>query len=89
MWLISLRILYTDSIIHSVSKSRHLVKGHPKKIHQIRKRLGLSQAEFGELLGVAGNTVARWERGELVPPKVAELAAEYVLTTQPKKGGKQ
>jgi len=84
-----LRILYTDSIIHSVSESRHLVKGNPKKIHQIRKRLGLSQAELGELLGVAGNTVARWERGELVPPKVAVLAAEYLLITQPKKGGKK
>ncbi len=82
-------ILYTDSIIHSVSESRHLVKGNPKKIHQIRKRLGLSQAELGELLGVAGNTVARWERGELVPPKVAELAAEYLLITQPRKGGKK
>jgi len=51
--------------------------------------LGLSQAELGELLGVAGNTVARWERGELVPPKVAVLAAEYLLITQPKKGGKK
>ncbi len=84
-----MRMLNTTSIIHSVSKSRHLVKGNPQKFHQIRKRLNLSQAEFGELLGVAGNTVARWERGELVPPKVAELAAEYLLITQPKKGGKK
>ncbi len=72
-----------------MSESRHLVKGNPRKIHQIRKRLGLSQAELGQLLGVAGNTVARWERGELVPPKVAVLAAEYLLITQPKKGGKK
>ncbi len=72
-----------------MSESRHLVKGNPKKIHRIRKRLGLSQAELGELLGVAGNTVARWERGELVPPKVAVLAAEYLLINQPKKGGKK
>ncbi len=80
----SLKILYATSIITLVSKPRHLVKGKPKKIHQIRKRLGLSQAEFGELLGVAGNTVARWERGELVPPKVAELAAAYLLLTHKK-----
>ncbi len=71
------------------SDPRVLVKGDPQKIRQIRKRLSLSQAKFGELLGVAGNTVARWERGELVPPKVAELAAEYLLITQPKKGGKK
>ena len=72
-----------------MSQSRHLVKGNSKKIRQIRTRLGLSQAKFGELLGVAGNTVARWERGELVPPKVAVLAGEYLLSTQPKKGGKK
>ena len=77
-------------MITSVSgEQRLLVKGDPLKIRQVRKRLSLSQAEFGELLGVAGNTVARWERGELVPPRVAELAAEYLQITQPKKGGKR
>ena len=77
-------------MITSVSKEhRLLVKGDPQKILQIRKRLGLSQAGLGELLGVAGNTVARWERGELAPPKVAELAAEYLSITQPKKGDKR
>jgi len=77
-------------MITSVSgEQRLLVKGDPQKILQIRKRLGLSQAGLGELLGVAGNTVARWERGELVPPKVAELAAEYLSMTQPKKGDKR
>ena len=77
-------------MITSVSgEQRLLVKGDPQKIRQVRKRLSLSQAKFGELLGVAGNTVARWERGELAPPKVAELAAEYLLITQPKKGGKK
>ena len=34
------------------------------------------------MLGVATNTVAGWERGLLIPPKVAELAAEYLLLTQ-------
>jgi len=29
-----------------------------------RKQLGVTQADLGELLGVAANTVARWERGE-------------------------
>ena len=48
----------------------------------------MSQAELGVMLGVAGNTVARWERGELVPPRVAELAAEYLLLTH-RKGGKR
>lgn len=31
----------------------------------IRKRLGLTQVAFAEQIGVAPNTVARWERGEM------------------------
>ncbi len=30
-----------------------------------RRRLKLTQAELAKLIGVAKNTVARWERGEL------------------------
>ena len=39
----------------------------------------ISQSKLAVALGVTSNTVARWERGDLDPPKVAELAAEYVL----------
>lgn len=35
-----------------------------KELRSIRKRLGWTQAEFAEALGVAENTVARWERDE-------------------------
>lgn len=35
-----------------------------REVRAIRKRLGISQRELGERLGVAQNTVARWERGE-------------------------
>ena len=35
-----------------------------REVRVIRKRLGISQRELGERLGVAQNTVARWERGE-------------------------
>ena len=89
MTIIYLQGLCTDSIIHSVSSEyRRIVKGDPQKLRQIRERLGKSQAELGELLGVAGNTVARWERGLLIPPRIAELAAEYLLLTH-KKGGRR
>lgn len=37
----------------------------PTRLRQIRKRLQLSQESFAERIGVAANTVARWERGEL------------------------
>jgi hypothetical protein len=38
-----------------------------------RVRAGLTQPQAGEILGVAWNTVARWERGEFAPPTEAEL----------------
>lgn len=41
---------------------------------QLRKEFGLTQRELAELLGVARNTVARWEAGLSKPPKIAEVA---------------
>jgi len=64
-------------------------------LRQVRKRLGLSQAGFAERIGVATNTVARWERGELgMRPSTARLiemlAQQADMTTKPtnKKGRK-
>jgi len=42
-------------------------------IPMLRKRLGLSQVEFGQLLGVHFMTVSKWERG-LAPPTPYQLA---------------
>lgn len=44
--------------------------------------MGLTQQAFGELIGVAANSVARWERGEL---GVRESAARLMrlLAKQP------
>jgi transcriptional regulator with XRE-family HTH domain len=42
---------------------------------EARRLLGMTQAELGRALGVAGNTIARWERGERRPPgKLLDLA---------------
>jgi transcriptional regulator with XRE-family HTH domain len=35
------------------------------EVRRIRQRLGLTQAELAERLGVAANSVARWERDEM------------------------
>lgn len=35
-----------------------------KKLRALRSKLGLSQSEFAELLGVNQSTIARWEREE-------------------------
>jgi DNA-binding transcriptional regulator YiaG len=46
----------------------------PSEIRRLRRRLKLSQAGFAALVGVASNTVARWERGELgMRPTTARL----------------
>jgi len=46
-----------------------------QEIRAVRKRLGLSQSLFAELVGVQRNTVARWERGELT---IGEPAARLI-----------
>jgi transcriptional regulator with XRE-family HTH domain len=40
----------------------HVVKG--AEVRRVRTRLGLTQREFAERVGVIPNTVARWERDE-------------------------
>jgi transcriptional regulator with XRE-family HTH domain len=45
-------------------------------IRETREKLKLTQAEIAKYLGVAGNTIARWERGISSPeyPEMLELA---------------
>jgi DNA-binding transcriptional regulator YiaG len=58
----------------------------PTALRQLRRRLGLSQAKFAALVGVASNTVARWERGELgMKPTTARLI--QLVTAQRKEKG--
>ena len=46
----------------------------PKELGRLRQRLDLTQAAFAAMIGVAPNTVARWERGELgIRPTTARL----------------
>lgn len=61
-----------------------------EEMRRIRKRLGLTQAGLGARLGVAGNTVARWERGELGirEPVVRLLRLIAKTETKRKRGGR-
>jgi transcriptional regulator with XRE-family HTH domain len=61
-------------------------------IRGIRNRLGMSQAEFGESLGVEGSAVSKWEKGQTQPEygtlaKIATMGLVDVLvfheTTDP------
>jgi transcriptional regulator with XRE-family HTH domain len=54
------------------------------EIKAARMKLNLTQAELGELFGVSGNSIARWERGEREPDAkgMMALAFEMLLTRQ-------
>ena len=45
-----------------------------KSVAAQRKRLGISAADFGKLIGVSGQTVYAWEQG-VSRPRKAQLAA--------------
>ena len=49
------------------------------EMRALREAAGLSQLELAGLLGVAKNTVARWERGERPILRTTELATRHVL----------
>ena len=58
----------------------------PEALRQLRRRLRLSQAKLAALVGVAPNTVARWERGELgMKPTTARLIQLVTAQRKPKK----
>ena len=58
------------------------------QLREIRKRLGLSQAEFGRRLGAHGNSVARWERDEMrIPEPAARLACLLFVRAERERGG--
>lgn len=44
----------------------------PSQIKAIRKKLGLTQKELEELIGVSSPTVSRWETGAMLPSKTAD-----------------
>ena len=48
-----------------------------KRIVEAREMLGLTQTEFGKILGVAKQTLANWEHGRSLPDVIilAQIAA--------------
>ncbi len=59
-----------------------------KGLKRARARLGLTQKELGDALGVHWNSVARMERDEFPIIRTTELAVKYLLIVESKKRGK-
>lgn len=52
-----------------------------ERIRELRKRMGQSQEELAYAIGMSTNTIARWERGELVPRGTSLAKIARVLNT--------
>lgn len=48
-------------------------------LRQQRRYLGVSQKELARRMGTTGNTVARWERGEVRMPGPAKKLIELLV----------
>jgi DNA-binding transcriptional regulator YiaG len=57
----------------------------PPELKRIRRRLGVTQAALAAQVGVTGNTIARWERGE-VPIGAVAARLLRTLTATPATG---
>jgi len=55
----------------------------PKIIKDLRKSLGLSQAEFGSRIGLSGLTVSRYERGDIVPSVEVLTEIQKIFNVSP------
>ena len=54
-----------------------------EKITELRKRSGLSQEEFGEIIGVSRQAVSKWEMAQSIPDlnRIMAIAKHYGVTT--------
>ncbi len=52
---------------------------------KLRKSIGYTQASLAKEIDVHLHTVTRWEIGEVVIPKVVELALKYIADRDKKK----
>ena len=63
-------ILTTEALdLIENTQARHMGLLLPEEIKGLRKSLGLTQREFGDLLQVGGKTATRWETGRGRPSR--------------------
>ena len=65
----------------------HIPDDYPARVKDLRERLGLTQMQMAERIGVSFATVNRWENGQSKPNRLAwrrlvDLEAEFRATTR-------
>ena len=60
-----------------------------KELKEARERLGMTQAELGEALGMQRNSITRMELGLRPITKVTALAVTHLAAMKSKKGGRK
>ncbi|MCG5058204.1 helix-turn-helix transcriptional regulator [Limnoraphis robusta Tam1] len=58
----------------------------PILVRTLRRRLGLSQKQFGEKLGVVFQTVNNWENGRTMPTRMAQMLIRQQLEKMGEEG---
>ena len=53
-----------------------LNKQNGSPVHELRRRLQMTQEEFAHAIGVTVSTVNRWENGHIEPSRLARRAIE-------------
>ena len=59
------------------------------ELRRARERLGMTQLELAEALGMQRNTIVRMENGSHAIMRTTELAIKYLLLAMRKKGGRK
>ncbi len=60
----------------------------PEKLRHHRARLGITQSQLAEILGVSFGAVSKWERGLNLPAEIAQEGAVARLEKLPVHGDK-
>ena len=61
-----------DIAVQQVADEIEAMQDAAKFTRRVRKRLGLSQLEFSERIGVSLNTIRNWEQGKRCPTGAAK-----------------
>ncbi|MFZ0254985.1 MAG: helix-turn-helix domain-containing protein [Gammaproteobacteria bacterium] len=61
-----------DIVAQQAADEAAAMRGAAKFVRRVRKRLGLSQAEFSQRIDVSLDTIRRWEQGKRCPTGAAK-----------------